>query len=128
GVSREVPAHAAPQSFRPARPVGIRESWTALPRLWPAWPNAALQRDVVDARNQRLILLVALPMAGKIAQVRASREDDVNPRNRRDPFRVFDADGRLNHNDHHHVVIGDLAVVASPERPILPVALASPAF
>src|SRR6266478_2727184 len=61
-------------------------------------------------------------MAGKITQVGARSEDDIDPRNGCNLFGVFHTNRSLNHDDHHHVVIGYLAVVASPQSPVLSVA------
>src|SRR5215472_18630623 len=67
-------------------------------------------------------------MTGEIPQVRACSKDDIDPWNGGNLFIVFNTDGSFNHNDHHHVLIGDLAVVASPQRSVLTVTLAAPAL
>src|SRR5437899_11951659 len=127
-IRREVRARSGSDQFRLAGALEERESRTSLPSLWPAQADPVLERHVVDSRDQRFIVLLALPMPGEISQVCARRENHIDPRHRRNLFRVFHADGRLNHNHHHHIVIGDLTIVASPQGAVLPVALAAPAF
>src|SRR5260370_36270893 len=84
--------------------------------------------SVVDFRDQGLILFAPLAMGRKITQVRTRSEDDIDPRNGGNLFGVFDTNGSLNHDDHHYVVIGDLAIVASPQGTVLAVALAASTF
>src|SRR6266576_4884537 len=121
--SGEVHLRSRLDKLRLARPLEERESRTPLPRLRPPPSDTVLQRHVVDSRLQRFVLLLALPMPRKIPQVRARSKNHIDPRDRRNLFRVFHADGSLNHNHHHHVLVGDLAIVASPQGPVLPVAL-----
>src|SRR6266481_8065207 len=105
-----------------------RESRPILPSLWSAQPDSVLQGHVVDPRDQRFVRLLALPVSGKIAQVRAGGEDHIDPGNGRNFLGVLNADRGFNHNHHHHVFIAGLTVVVSPQSSVLPVALAAPPF
>src|SRR5882762_7963011 len=104
------------------------ESRAILPSLRSPKPDPVLERHVVDSRDQGFIFFVALPVAGKVPQVSARGEDHIDPGNGSNLFGILDADRRLNHDYHHHVVIGGLAIVGPVKRAVLAVALAAPAF
>src|SRR5467141_4446804 len=69
------------------------ESRAILPSLRSPKPDPVLERYVVDSRDQGFILFVALPVAGKVAQVSARGEDHVNPGNGGDLFGILDTYG-----------------------------------
>src|SRR5258708_33426984 len=104
------------------------ESRAILPSLRSPKPDPVLERHVVNSRDQGFILLLALPVAGKVTQVSARGEDHIDPGYGSNLFGILDADGRLNHDYHHHVVIGGLAVVGPVKGAVLAVSLARPAF
>src|SRR4030081_767907 len=104
------------------------ESRAILPSLRSPKPDPVLERHVVNSRDQGFILLLALPVAGKVTQVSARGKDHIDPGNGSNLFGILDADGRLNQDYHHHVLIGGLAVVDPIKRAVLAVALAAPAF
>src|SRR5437773_11054707 len=107
--SGEVHLRSRLDKLRLARPLEERESRTSLPRLRPPQSDPVLQRHVVDSRHQRFVLLLALPMPRKIPQVRARSKNHIDPRDRRNLFRVFHADGRSEEHtselqSHHELV------------------------
>src|SRR5690606_10702898 len=79
---------------------------------------------VLDARDERLVLGVALTQTGEAAQVRARGEDHVDVLERGDLLDDLDALRVFDHRDDHDVVVRPLPVFTSPDRAVLPGALA----
>src|SRR3979490_266231 len=62
-----------------ARSLEESEARAILPRFGPPKREPVLEPRVVDSCDQGLILLLALPVAGKVTQVSARGEDHIEP-------------------------------------------------
>src|SRR5260370_3052986 len=82
-----------------------RESRPILPSLRSPQSDSVLQGHVVDLRDQRFVLLLALPVSVKIAQVGAGCEDHIYPGNGRNFLRVLYPDRVFIPIHHTHVFI-----------------------
>ena len=93
--------------------------------------DAGVDGRLGDLGDQRLVLRVALAVAGEVAEVAAGREQPRHARELRDLARCFHALERLDHQEQHDVVVPGLPVAARHLVPqlagSLPAAGAAPA-
>src|SRR5688572_8155276 len=102
-----------------------REVLAVAPRERPAESPLGAQRRVVNRRDHRLVIGLALAKAREAAQVRARGEYDVDAGHAGDLVGDRDAGRRLDHRDDHDVVVRDLPIVGAVQRAVLAVAEAA---
>src|SRR5262245_21216488 len=83
----------------------------------PAQPHTCFKSSVVNDVNRPLVVGCALPVAAKIAEISAGREDCCHSGNLCDLIGVLQSLERFDHQDQHNVVVDRVAISAGYVTP-----------